>query len=141
MENTGRVAELSPLTKDESGVWRMDYMDMDRRIKENHIHLVILCSPHNPCGRVWTREEREQAMTIFRENRVNPKFCVNSKSRCKTEQKYYSGAKAPCQHYKRKTECMSRAAARAAVHFTLDVQAVFCYLGYSGNLSSKKIVS
>ena len=36
---------------------------------------------------------------------------------------------------------MSRAAARAAVHFTLDVQAVFCYSGYSGSLSSKKIVS
>ena len=29
----------------------------------------------------------------------------------------------------------------AVVHFTLDVQAVFCYLGYSGSLSSKKIVS
>lgn len=68
LENTGRVAELSPLKKDESGIWRMDYEDMDRRIKENHIHLVILCNPHNPCGRVWTREELELAMEIFREN-------------------------------------------------------------------------
>ena len=68
LENTGRVAELSPLKKDENGVWRMDYEDMDRRIKENHIHLAILCSPHNPCGRVWTREELEQAMEIFRKN-------------------------------------------------------------------------
>ena len=41
---------------------------MDRRIKENHIHFAVLCSPHNPCGRVWTREELEQAMEIFREN-------------------------------------------------------------------------
>ena len=68
LENTGRVAELSPLKKDENGIWRMDYEDMDRRIKENHIHLAILCSPHNPCGRVWTREELEQAIEIFREN-------------------------------------------------------------------------
>ena len=68
LENTGRVAELSPLKRDENGVWRMDYEDMDRRIRKNNIHLVILCSPHNPCGRVWTREELEQAMEIFREN-------------------------------------------------------------------------
>ena len=68
LENTGRVAELSPLKKDEIGVWRVDYEDMDSRIKKNNIHLVILCSPHNPCGRVWTREELEQAMEIFREN-------------------------------------------------------------------------
>ena len=68
LENTGRVAELSPLKKDESGIWRMDYEDMDRRIMENHIHLAILCSPHNPCGRVWRREELEQAMKIFMDN-------------------------------------------------------------------------
>ena len=68
LEDTGRAAELSPLKKDESGVWRMDYEDMDRRIRKNHIHLVILCSPHNPCGRVWEREELEKAMEIFRDN-------------------------------------------------------------------------
>ena len=68
LENTGRVAELSPLKKDENGVWRMDYEDMDRRIKKNNIHFVILCSPHNPCGRVWERKELERAMEIFRAN-------------------------------------------------------------------------
>lgn len=40
-----------------------------------------------------------------------------------------------CLQYKRETECMSRAAP-AVVHFTLDVQAVFCY---SGIRSPKKI--
>ena len=34
LEDTGRAAELSPLKKDESGVWRMDYEDMDRRIRK-----------------------------------------------------------------------------------------------------------
>ena len=68
LEDTGRVAELSPLKNDENGVWRMDYEDMDKRIERNHIHLVILCSPHNPCGRVWNREELEQAMKIFRKH-------------------------------------------------------------------------
>ena len=41
LEDTGRVAELSPLKKDENGVWRMDYADMDARLKQNHIHLAI----------------------------------------------------------------------------------------------------
>lgn len=68
LEDTGRVTELSPLKKDENGVWRMDYEDMDARLKKNHIHLTILCSPHNPCGRVWEREELELAMEIFKKN-------------------------------------------------------------------------
>ena len=69
LEDVGRAAELSPLKKDSGGVWRMDYDDMDRRLRKNHIHLAILCSPHNPCGRVWTREELEKAMEVFRRNR------------------------------------------------------------------------
>ena len=68
LEDTGRVAELSPLKKDENGVWRMDYADMDARLKQNHIHLAVFCSPHNPCGRVWEREEIAQAMEVFRQN-------------------------------------------------------------------------
>lgn len=53
LNDTNRVAELSPLVKDKEGVWRMDYQDMDKRIKDNNIRLAVLCSPHNPCGRVW----------------------------------------------------------------------------------------
>ena len=68
LEDTGRVAELSPLKKDDDGIWRMDYEDMDRRLRTNHIHLAVFCSPHNPCGRVWTREELEEAMEVFRRN-------------------------------------------------------------------------
>ena len=69
LEDTGRTAELSPLVQDTRGVWRMDYEDMDRRLKENHIHLAIFCSPHNPCGRVWERWEIEKAMEVYAANR------------------------------------------------------------------------
>ena len=68
LEDTGRVAELSPLFRDEEGVWRMDYDDMDDRLKKNHIHLAVFCSPHNPCGRVWERWEIERAMEVYRKN-------------------------------------------------------------------------
>lgn len=60
LDNLGRKAELSPLRRDENGVWRMDYEDMDRRLKEHSIRLAILCSPHNPTGRVWERREVER---------------------------------------------------------------------------------
>lgn len=39
---------------------------MEDKIRENHIHCVVFCSPHNPTGRVWEREELEQAMELFR---------------------------------------------------------------------------
>ena len=68
LAQTGRVAEHSPLVKDENGVWRMDFEDMDRRLKKNRIHLAIFCSPHNPCGRVWERWEIEKAMEVFAAN-------------------------------------------------------------------------
>ncbi len=61
-----RIA-TSPLTRDAQGVWRMDYADMERKIKENGVKLVIFCSPHNPCGRVWEREEIERAMAVYRD--------------------------------------------------------------------------
>ena len=64
-QDTGRVAVHSPLKRDEQGIWRMDYEDMDRKLKENDIHLAIFCSPHNPCGRVWERWEIEKAMEIY----------------------------------------------------------------------------
>ena len=50
----------SPLVQDENGIWRMDYADMEKHLAEEHIHAAILCSPHNPCGRVWERWEVER---------------------------------------------------------------------------------
>ncbi|MBQ6370988.1 MAG: aminotransferase class I/II-fold pyridoxal phosphate-dependent enzyme, partial [Firmicutes bacterium] len=55
----------SDLVKDEDGIWRMDYEDMEEKIRKHHIHTMIFCSPHNPTGRVWTREELEKAFEIF----------------------------------------------------------------------------
>lgn len=46
----------------------MDYEDMDKKIKENNIHFCVFCSPHNPCGRVWERDEIEKAMEVYKNN-------------------------------------------------------------------------
>lgn len=68
IEGLGRISVCSPLQKDDRGIWRMDYEDMDRKLKENHIHLAIFCSPHNPTGRVWERWELEKAMEVYQAN-------------------------------------------------------------------------
>jgi cystathionine beta-lyase len=68
IENNGRKIILSPLKKDAGGVWRMDYEDMDAKIKANKIHVAVFCSPHNPCGRVWERWELEKAMEVYKAN-------------------------------------------------------------------------
>lgn len=68
IEDNGYRIVHTPLVKDEQGIWRMDYADMDRKLKENHIHVAVLCSPHNPCGRVWERWELEEAMEVYARN-------------------------------------------------------------------------
>lgn len=66
LENNGYELVLSRLKLDADGIWRMDYEDMEKKLKEEHIHAAILCSPHNPCGRVWERWELEKAMELYR---------------------------------------------------------------------------
>ncbi|MBM6907352.1 MalY/PatB family protein [Collinsella intestinalis] len=66
IENAGFKIVHSPLVQDEAGVWRMDYADMERKLAEHKIHVAVMCSPHNPCGRVWERAELEQAMELYR---------------------------------------------------------------------------
>ena len=66
LENNGYHIVHSPLVKDENGVWRMDFEDMEKKIAEKHIHAAVFCSPHNPCGRVWERWEIEKAMELYK---------------------------------------------------------------------------
>ena len=71
LENNGYKIITSDLIKDKNGIYRMDYEDMEKKIKENNIHATIFCSPHNPCGRVWEKEELVKAMQIFEKYDVN----------------------------------------------------------------------
>jgi cysteine-S-conjugate beta-lyase len=65
LENNGFRIVHSPLVADEDGVMRMDFDDMEKKLAENDIHAAVFCSPHNPCGRVWEREEIEHAMELY----------------------------------------------------------------------------
>ena len=70
LQSNGYEIVHNPLIRDKSGIWRMDYEDLERKIVENRIHTTIFCSPHNPCGRVWEPEEIRRAMEIFEKHQV-----------------------------------------------------------------------
>ena len=66
LENIGRIPCTSNLYLDENSIWQIDYEDMEKTLKENNIHFAVFCSPHNPCGRVWTEEEINRCMDLFK---------------------------------------------------------------------------
>ena len=70
LENCGYKLVHSPLIKDSEGIWRMDLEDMEKKIVEKNIHTAILCSPHNPLGRVWEKWELLGAMELFKKHDV-----------------------------------------------------------------------
>ena len=67
LENNGYKIIHSPLYQDQNDnlKWKMNYNDMEEKIKKEKIHCAIFCNPHNPCGRVWEKEEILKAMEIF----------------------------------------------------------------------------
>ena len=66
LKNNGYHPVFSQLVRDDDGIWRMDLADMEEKLKAQEIHAAIFCSPHNPCGRVWERDELEAAFELFR---------------------------------------------------------------------------
>ncbi len=57
IEDNGRKVVSNDLYLDNDNRYHIDFDDFERKIVENHIKLFLLCSPHNPAGRVWTVEE------------------------------------------------------------------------------------
>jgi cystathionine beta-lyase len=56
IENNQAVPALNPLVY-EAGRYRMDLEDLEAKCRDPKVRMAILCSPHNPVGRVWTGEE------------------------------------------------------------------------------------
>jgi cystathionine beta-lyase len=60
IEDNGRKIVDNTLYLGEDGIYHMDLEDFEKKAAENQVKLFFLCSPHNPVGRVWTREELTQ---------------------------------------------------------------------------------
>ena len=65
----GRKLVESPLVE-KDGHYEIDFQDFERKIVEGGVKLFVLCSPHNPVGRVWSRQELEQVAAICQKHRV-----------------------------------------------------------------------
>ena len=59
VRTNGRKLVVSEL-RETDGRYAVDFEDFERKIVENDAKLFLLCSPHNPVGRVWTRAELER---------------------------------------------------------------------------------
>ena len=57
--DNGREVVSNDLVLTEEGTYKIDFADFEQKIIANGIKLFLLCSPHNPVGRVWTKEELE----------------------------------------------------------------------------------
>lgn len=58
--DNGREVVSNDLVLTEDGTYKIDFADFEQKIIANGIKLFLLCSPHNPVGRVWTKEELEK---------------------------------------------------------------------------------
>ncbi len=67
LEN-GREVVFNPLALGSDGFYRMDLVDLREKAKDPRTKMLMLCSPHNPVGRVWTEEELRDVAAICREN-------------------------------------------------------------------------
>ena len=66
--NNRRTVTSSLFEKD--GKWHIDFEDFEKKIIENDVKLFILCSPHNPVSRVWTRDELSRLADICLKHKV-----------------------------------------------------------------------
>lgn len=68
LQNDRRVIE-NPLIYND-GTYHIDFDDLEKKARDKQTHLLILCSPHNPVGRVWTKEELRKVVDICLKNDV-----------------------------------------------------------------------
>lgn len=67
--NNGRNIAENPLRYDRN-TYQMDFEDLERKLSDPQTTLMILCNPHNPVGRIWSREELEQVGELCRKYHV-----------------------------------------------------------------------
>ena len=69
IQNNGRRILENPL-QIAGDHYQMDFADLEKKAKGPRVKMAILCSPHNPVGRVWTKQELETFGNICVENNI-----------------------------------------------------------------------
>lgn len=69
IKSNGRKLVESPLVE-KAGHYEIDFADFEAQIEAQQVKMFILCSPHNPVGRVWQPEELQKVAAICQKHDV-----------------------------------------------------------------------
>ena len=69
IRNNGCEIVSNPLIY-ENETYRIDFDDLEKKVADSKVRLLLLCNPHNPAGRVWSREELVRIGEICLQNHV-----------------------------------------------------------------------
>jgi len=69
VEATKRRVVFSSLEKSTNG-YEMNFNEIESKIIEHKVKMVLFCSPHNPVGRVWRKEELERFISLMKKYNV-----------------------------------------------------------------------
>lgn len=70
IEDNNRKIVRNDLKQGPDGRYHIDFEDFEKKIVEENVKLFLLCNPHNPVGRVWTREELTRLGDICLKHKV-----------------------------------------------------------------------
>ena len=69
IEGTDRKTVNNQLINNDEN-YSIDFIDLENKLKDPNNTMLILCSPHNPVGRVWTKDELKKIVDLCQENDV-----------------------------------------------------------------------
>ena len=64
IKDNGRKTVEVPLTVGEDGRYNMDFAQMEEKLADGSAKAIMLCSPHNPCGRAWSKAEMQSVADL-----------------------------------------------------------------------------
>lgn len=76
--NNGRRVVQSPLIYEKGG-YKPDFNDLEKKLADKETTLMILCNPHNPVGKIWTREELSKIGDLCEKYSV---ICISDEIHC-----------------------------------------------------------
>lgn len=67
--NNGRIPHYNFLKRKDGG-YEIDFEDLDERLKDPTVKMMIFCNPHNPIGRVWPFEDVKRVASLCMKHQV-----------------------------------------------------------------------
>ena len=73
-------------TEGDQATWYIDFEDLERKAADPMAQVLLFCNPHNPCGRVWPKEDLQKVADICRRNGV---IVISDEIHCELEMPGY----------------------------------------------------